>query len=144
MINIDYSCSRCGVSYVLFKKDVLCPNCKKGNRLESHEHFKFIPTTVKNMRLNKRKYGKYSRDGEKIESLVDQIQKVCFNVFDNIENIRPDNPEEYIKYLTNKIHWHGTPYLKIHTREILTDLYDAYRKNPPHHSLFSKTKFLFS
>ena len=144
MKNVDYYCPRCSVSYVLFKKETLCPNCRYKSEEIAHEHFKFIPTVLRNMKLNKRKYGTYGGNILLITSTPEYIQKLCFDIFDHLENIRPDDPSEYMRRTLDKMSWQNNLYLKIHTRDILSDLYAIYAVNKPKHSLFSKIKHILS
>jgi len=139
----DHYCERCNVSYILFSREVKCPNCQHSTAVLTHEHYTFIPETLKIMQENKRQFNKYAPDVFTITSLADYLRRHCLVIFDKLELQNPDNHSHFLDRAMGKLDWHDNLYLKIHFRDIIAELHKHYTYKKPKHSLKSGFKSLF-
>lgn len=137
-------CPRCGTSYILFKKGALCPNCQFEDKVENHSHFNFVRNLLNLMKIHKRRYDRYTPDVWFVDTVCDDVSKVCFTVFDRLEREDGDDHELKIKKILDEMDWKNRMYLKVHVREIVKELYKKYLEKKPRHSFFSKIKSLLT
>lgn len=137
-------CSRCDIQYILFKKGAVCPNCKLLENIDSHTNFKFVKNLLDIMRIHKRRHGQYTPNVWFVESVCDEMSQICFHVFDRLERQNAISPVNKIKKILDEIDWRGKLYLKIHSREIVAELYKRYLEKKPRHSFLSKIKSVFA
>ncbi|MFM2357465.1 MAG: hypothetical protein RJA61_202 [Candidatus Parcubacteria bacterium] len=134
-------CTRCGNSHVFFKQKTLCPNCKLEQVEESHIHFEFIPTLLELMKRHKRAYNRYTPSVWFMKTVFDEVARVCFQVFDRLEEENHIDEKVRIKKILDEMNWRKKGYLKIHSREIIAELYKGYAAKKPRHSVVSKLRF---
>lgn len=135
-----HGCTRCNASYILFKKGALCPNCRNQDHVQTHEHYMFIPALLRVMQSHKRKYNRYSPDVWFVDSVCDEISKICFHIFDRLEAEDGNDHGDRIKKILDEVNWRKRGHLKIHSREIIAELHKQYLANKPRHSVFSRVR----
>ena len=93
-----FTCPRCSVELIPFKRDFKCPNCGE----PVGEFLDFVPRIFDAMDYHKENYGSFMPPAWYTGSLVDHVSQIIFKMFDIIEAKKPDNPELFIKeYLNN-------------------------------------------
>lgn len=117
------NCQKCSAIFVPFKKNFKCPNC--GEPVE--EFFDFIPKLVQSMKNHKERYGYFTPPVWYVGSLVEHIQRIVFDIFDNVERKSPRRPREFITKILKNADWQDSPYLKRHVKDIVFAVYDVYR-----------------
>jgi len=137
-----HTCTRCGVLHIVFKVNAPCPNCKLESSLNNHEHFKFTQALLVTMKKHKRKYGRYTPHVWFIENVSDSVSRVCFEVFDRLEKDKDGDHKLQIKKILDEMNWRKKGHLKIHVREIISELYKKYIQKKPQHTFFSRIKTL--
>ena len=136
-----HPCSRCGTLHILFKQKTLCPNCKLEQVEESHIHLSFIPALLETMKRHKRTYNSYTPHVWFIANVFDDVARVCFYIFDKLEDGDDVSVKFQIKKMLDEMNWRKQGHVKIHSREILGELYKKYKENKPKHSIVSKLRF---
>ena len=120
----NYQCQKCLASYVPFKKDFVCPNCGE----VTDEFYDFVPELICSIRGNKRRYGSYTPSAWAYMSFTDYVQVPIFNLFDCLEEERPENEIEYINSWFEKQEWNHDRF-KNYVKEIAFLVYDDYKAN---------------
>jgi len=120
----NYQCQKCSASYIPFKKDFICPKCEE----VIDEFYDFVPELIRSICGNKRKYGAYTPSAWAYMSFTDYVQMPIFNLFDCLEEERPENEIEYINNWFDKIQWEQE-YFKNHVKEIAFLVYEDYKAN---------------
>jgi len=120
----EYKCPECSALYIPFKKDFVCPNCGES----TDEFYDFVPELIRSIRGNKRKEGSYTPSAWAYLNFTDYVQYPIFNLFDCLEEERPENEIEYINNWFDKIQWEQE-YFKNYVREIAFLVYEDYKAN---------------
>lgn len=99
---INWKCSKCGISFIPFRKNFKCPNCNESYDEPRNIFLDFIPKLVNLMEYHKKKYGKYRPDEWQIGSFLENAQRYTSELFDLIEANKFSDPEDFIKYYFNR------------------------------------------
>ena len=101
----DYQCLNCKVYFFPFRASIVCPNCK--TPATTTEYYDTIDDIARSMKAHKMEYGRFMPGAWLSSSYIEQIQSLCFKLFDDMEAMRPKDERHF---LANR--------LSIYTREI--------------------------
>lgn len=108
--------------FIPFEKSVVCPRCKAP--ATTTEYFDVIDEITRSMRVHKLSYGRFTPGTWFSNSFVENMQMMCFGLYDSLEQIKPDDE---CAWLTNAISLNAdNEYMRKHLTEIALAVYDKY------------------
>jgi len=126
----DFHCPRCGVKFIPFRKENICPEC--GCDVESEDYLNFIKRLAGSMKINKVTYGFYHPPVWLDNRFSDRIQSLVFNVFDALEDARPDSDNSaklfLLRTIKRRIDFGNEKYLAKHLEDIAFQVYKIYKE----------------
>lgn len=119
----DYECPQCHSTFIPFRDNIPCPNCKINTN--EPEYYDFIKELAGSMKVHKLEFGRFTPSAWFSNSFVAYIQMLCFELYDRLEVVHPKDEREWLVYTISGIKFEDR-YLEKHVRDIMLAVYDPY------------------
>jgi hypothetical protein len=123
----NYQCPSCQSFLLPYKKGILCPNCDKViNDEDTTEYLNVVDFIASSMKLHKWKHGSYFPGAFATFDFMDNVQGIIYQIFDSMEEAKPEDKEEYLISMLDKMGWGNQKYLKTHIKDIALEILKIY------------------
>lgn len=123
----NYQCPRCQSFLLPYKRGILCPNCDMAvDDADTTKYLDVINSIAGSMELHKAEHGTYFPGAYATLDFMDYMQGVIYRIFDSMEKAKPENEEQYLMDLLDKIGWGNQAYLKSHIEDIALEILKIY------------------
>lgn len=124
----NYECPRCTSIFLPYKQGIECPNCVMKVDSEDIEEYSDVITAIAgSMKMHKSMYGRYCPGAWYTGNIMDHVQGIIYQIFDAMEEEKPENKEQYLAdLLEKKFNWGEQQHLKKHIKDIASEVHKLY------------------
>lgn len=122
----EYSCPKCGNTYIPFSKEMTCPKCSFCDP-DTEKYHGFIGEVLTSMTINKIANGRYRPDAWYIGSMADAVCSTCFHFFDYLEQQKPKDYLAFLNEYTTRMEV-DSEYGRKFIKEVLLEVYRQYKE----------------